>query len=67
MLSMVLQQVGLPLEGVALVLSIDRLVDMARTTVNITGDAIGTLIVANSEGELNLDVYNNETVNIKVA
>ncbi|KAJ48961.1 Na+/H+-dicarboxylate symporter [Clostridium tetanomorphum] len=67
MLSMVLQQVGLPLEGVALVLSIDRLVDMARTTVNITGDAIGTLIVANSEGELNLDLYNNETVNAKVA
>ncbi|WP_027626752.1 dicarboxylate/amino acid:cation symporter [Clostridium lundense] len=67
MLSMVLQQVGLPLEGVALVLSIDRLVDMVRTTVNITGDAIGTLIVANSEGELNLDLYNNKTINTKVA
>lgn len=67
MLSMVLQQVGLPLEGIALVLSIDRLVDMARTTVNITGDAIGTLIVANSEGELNLDIYNDKISNINAA
>lgn len=67
MLSMVLQQVGLPLEGVALVLSIDRLVDMARTTVNITGDAIGTLIVANSEGELDLQLYNDKIKNVKAA
>lgn len=59
MLSMVLQQVGLPLEGVALVLSIDRLVDMARTAVNITGDAVGTLIVAKSEGEIDLEVFND--------
>ncbi|WP_125152863.1 dicarboxylate/amino acid:cation symporter [Clostridium rectalis] len=63
MLSMVLQQVGLPLEGVALVLSIDRLVDMARTTVNITGDAVGTLIVANSEGEVDLDIYYDRVKN----
>jgi Na+/H+-dicarboxylate symporter len=59
MLTMVLQQVGLPLEGVALVLSVDRIVDMFRTVVNITGDAICTLIVAKSEGELDLNVYNN--------
>ncbi|MCY6485823.1 dicarboxylate/amino acid:cation symporter [Clostridium aestuarii] len=60
MLTMVLQQVGLPIEGAALVLSVDRIVDMFRTTANITGDAIGTLIVANSENELDLDVYNSE-------
>ncbi|MDV3427335.1 MAG: dicarboxylate/amino acid:cation symporter [Bacillota bacterium] len=60
MLSMVLQQVGLPLEGIALVLSVDRIVDMARTTVNITGDAVGSIIVANSEGELNREIYNSE-------
>lgn len=60
MLSMVLQQVGLPLEGIALVLSVDRIVDMVRTTVNITGDAVGTLIVANSEGELDKEVYNSK-------
>ncbi|MCY6354731.1 dicarboxylate/amino acid:cation symporter [Clostridium sp. ZS2-4] len=59
MLTMVLQQVGLPIEGAALVLSVDRIVDMFRTTANITGDAVGTLIVANSENELDLDVYNS--------
>ncbi|MBQ0050566.1 MAG: cation:dicarboxylase symporter family transporter [Treponema sp.] len=39
MLSMVLESVGLPLEGIALVAGIDRILDMVRTTVNITGDA----------------------------
>ncbi|MEA4825336.1 MAG: dicarboxylate/amino acid:cation symporter [Clostridium sp.] len=62
MLSMVLQQVGLPLEGIALVLSVDRLVDMFRTVVNITGDAAATIIMANSENELNLEVYNNVNI-----
>lgn len=59
MLSMVLQQVNLPMEGIALVLAVDRILDMGRTTVNITGDAVGTVIVANSEKELDLSVYNN--------
>ncbi|SHK46255.1 Na+/H+-dicarboxylate symporter [Hathewaya proteolytica DSM 3090] len=52
MLTMVLQQVGLPLEGAALVLSVDRIVDMFRTTTNITGDAVCTVIVAKSENEI---------------
>jgi Na+/H+-dicarboxylate symporter len=60
MLSMVLQQVGLPVEGIALVLSVDRIVDMFRTTVNITGDAVGTIIVANSEKELQLETFKSE-------
>lgn len=51
MLGMVLQQVGLPLEGMALVMGIDRFVDMFRTTVNITGDAVCTIIIAKTEGE----------------
>ena len=45
MLSMVLQSVGLPLEGIALVAGIDRILDMARTTVNITGDAACSVCV----------------------
>ncbi|MEE1113741.1 MAG: dicarboxylate/amino acid:cation symporter [Eubacterium sp.] len=45
MLSMVLQSVGLPLEGIALVAGVDRIFDMGRTTVNITGDASCTIIV----------------------
>lgn len=58
MLAMVLQQVGIPLEGIAIVLSVDRIIDMCRTTVNVTGDAVGTVIVSNSEKELNLEIYN---------
>lgn len=49
MLSMVLQSVGLPLEGIALVAGVDRILDMARTTVNITGDAACTICVDASE------------------
>ena len=55
----VLDQVGLPAEGIALILGVDRLLDMTRTVVNITGDSMVTTIVAKSEGELDLDVFNN--------
>jgi Na+/H+-dicarboxylate symporter len=58
MLAMVLQQVGIPVEGIALILSVDRILDMSRTVVNVTGDAVATVIISNSEKELNLDVYN---------
>ncbi len=49
MLAMVLESVGLPLDGIALVLGIDRIFDMGRTVVNITGDAICTLVVTRLE------------------
>ncbi|PAR23134.1 dicarboxylate/amino acid:cation symporter [Vibrio metoecus] len=49
MLAMVLNQVGLPLEGIALIMGVDRLLDMIRTAVNITGDACVSCIVAKSE------------------
>ena len=49
MLAMVLQSVGLPVEGIALVAGIDRIFDMGRTTVNITGDAACTLCVSKME------------------
>ncbi|MGK7930059.1 MAG: dicarboxylate/amino acid:cation symporter [Microcystaceae cyanobacterium] len=64
MLTMVLQQVGLPVEGAALVLSVDRVVDMFRTATNITGDAVASVIVAKSENELDLSVYNNTTADV---
>ena len=51
MLSMVLAQVGLPIEGIALIMGVDRIIDMNRTAVNITGDAVCTLIIAKSEVE----------------
>ncbi len=51
MLTMVLQAVNLPLEGVALIAGIDRILDMARTTVNITGDAVAAVYVQQSEDQ----------------
>ncbi len=60
MLSLVLSSVGLPLEGVALIAGIDRILDMARTTVNVTGDLMTTTLVARSENELDRDVYNSD-------
>ncbi|EJN6828725.1 sodium:dicarboxylate symporter [Vibrio cidicii] len=57
MLAMVLNQVGLPLEGIALIMGVDRLLDMIRTAVNITGDACVSVIVAKSEGALDLDRF----------
>ena len=61
MLSLVLTTVGLPIEGLAIVAGIDRILDMARTTVNICGDMMVSVLVAKSEGELNKDIYDNET------
>lgn len=58
-LSMVLTQVGLPVEGIALIMGIDRLLDMSRTAVNISGDAIVSLIVAKSEGEFDEKVWHD--------
>lgn len=53
MLSMVLTQVGLPVEGIGLIMGVDRLLDMSRTVINICGDAACTLIVAQSEEKFN--------------
>jgi proton glutamate symport protein len=52
MLSLVLETVGLPLEGILLVAGIDRILDMIRTSMNVTGDAAGAVVIAASEGEL---------------
>jgi Na+/H+-dicarboxylate symporter len=57
MLPMVLSSVNLPIEGVAILAGIDRLLDMISTTINITGDATITLIVDNSEGTLDKEKY----------
>jgi Na+/H+-dicarboxylate symporter len=57
MLSMVFVQVGLPIEGIGLILGVDRLMDMIRTAVNVTGDAVVTTIVAKSEAKLDITTY----------
>ncbi|MBW8190229.1 dicarboxylate/amino acid:cation symporter [Neiella marina] len=65
MLAMVLQQVGLPVEGIALIIGVDRLLDMTRTAVNVTGDTMVTCVVGKSEGKMDLDVYNDESAGLK--
>lgn len=52
MLTMVLQAVGLPLDGILLIAGIDRVLDMIRTCMNVTGDAAGAVVIAATEGEL---------------
>ena len=59
MLAMVLQQVNLPVEGIALIIGVDRLLDMTRTAVNVTGDCTVACIVGKSEGELDVSRFNN--------
>ena len=56
-LTMVLNSVGLPIEGIGYIMGIDRILDMSRTAVNITGDAICTTIVAHQDGSLDKDVF----------
>lgn len=58
-LAMVLQQVGLPVEGIALIIGVDRLLDMVRTAVNVTGDAMVSCIVASSESALDKTIFND--------
>ena len=57
MLTMVLGQVGLPVEGIALILGVDRLLDMIRTAVNVTGDSMVATVVAKTESEIDLETY----------
>ena len=59
MLTMVLTQVGLPIEGIAIILGVDRLMDMIRTAVNITGDAVVSTIVAKTEGKIDMAVFDD--------
>jgi len=59
MMGMVLTSVGLPLEGIALIAGVDRILDMLRTTVNITGDSVITMLVDKSEGTFDQPLYHN--------
>ena len=59
MLAMVFESVGLPAEGVAMIMGIDRLLDMGRTAINVTGDAMVTVCMAKLSGMLDIDVFKN--------
>lgn len=62
MLTMVLAQVGLPVEGIGLIIGVDRLLDMLRTAVNVTGDGTVSTLVAATEGDLDRQVFASEKV-----
>ncbi|HJK87056.1 MAG TPA: dicarboxylate/amino acid:cation symporter [Candidatus Megaira endosymbiont of Nemacystus decipiens] len=64
MLPIMLSSVGLPIEGVALLVGIDRVLDLLSTTINITGDATITLVVDHSEGTLDKEMYYLESEDI---
>ena len=57
-LALVLQQVGLPVEGIALIIGVDRLLDMLRTALNVTGDSVVSCVVAKSENAIDTQVFN---------
>ncbi len=65
-LSMVLQSVGLPVEGIALIIGIDRVLDMCRTAINVTGDAVCTLVVSRAEGEFDENMYHSKKIDSEV-
>ncbi|MBR9883510.1 MAG: dicarboxylate/amino acid:cation symporter [Oceanospirillales bacterium] len=65
MLSLVLTTVGLPMEGLAIVAGIDRILDMARTSVNVCGDLAVSVLVGKSEGELDTTIYDRIGVSAK--
>lgn len=56
MMSVCLHAVGLPLDGIGLILAVDQVLDMCRTTINVWSDSCGTAIIASSEGETDLKV-----------
>lgn len=58
-LSMVFAAVGLPVEAIALIMGIDRILDMLRTAVNITGDAVCTTIVAHQNKAIDRETFNS--------
>jgi len=60
-MGMVLNSVGLPIEGIGIILGVDRILDMVRTTINITGDTAITLIVDKTEGMLDEKIYHSKS------
>ncbi|CAA0091134.1 Proton/glutamate-aspartate symporter [Halioglobus japonicus] len=62
-LAMVLSQVGIPVEGIALIIGVDRLLDMVRTAVNVTGDSVVSVAVARSENQFDEEVFLDERAN----
>ncbi|MFD3157815.1 dicarboxylate/amino acid:cation symporter [Haloimpatiens sp. FM7330] len=65
-LTLVLESIGLPVEGIAMIIGVDRILDMCRTVVNVTGDTVVTLAVAKSENEVDEEIFfaNEESLQV---
>ena len=59
MLTVIFTQIGIPLEGITLLLGVDRLLDMIRTSVNVSGDTCISCVIASSENKINESVFNS--------
>jgi len=66
MMSMVFTSVGLPIEAIAIIAGVDRLLDMVRTTVNVTGDLAISVVIDRSEGTFDEALYKSETSDLKL-
>lgn len=66
-LTMVFNSIGLPVEAITLIMGIDRILDMSRTAVNVTGDAVCTTIVAAQNGALNREIFKNSRKKVDVS
>lgn len=64
--TVVLASVGLPIEGIALVIGVDALIDMGRTAINVTGAMVSATLTAKSEGELDMEIFNKDKRNVEV-
>ena len=62
MTAMVFDSIGLPVEGIAMIMGVDRILDMGRTAINVTGDAVVTTCMAKMVGMLDRNVYNNDDI-----
>jgi Na+/H+-dicarboxylate symporter len=62
MMGMVFNSLGLPLEGVALILGVDRILDMLRTVLNLSCDCMMTMLIDKSEGTFSEEIYNNKNI-----
>ena len=61
-ITIILATMGLPVEAIGLILAVDRVLDMCRTTVNVFSDSCGAVIIARSEGEVNVLTTNQTPV-----
>jgi Na+/H+-dicarboxylate symporter len=61
MLAMVLRSIGVPLEGIGVIMGVDRFLDMCRTAVNVTGDSVCMMVIASAEGQLDESFPHGQT------